>query len=56
MIVVAHVHPHAGIGGFARAQHGHDGVIGAHHVRSAYAFAHQFPQGLEQITHVPAPH
>ena len=55
MIVVAHIDPHPRISGFTGGEHGHDGVIGAHHVRGAYAFSHQFPQRLEQIRHVAAP-
>ena len=55
MIVVAHIDPHPRISGFTGGEHGHDGVIGAHHVGGAYPFTHQFPQRLEQIRHVAAP-
>jgi hypothetical protein len=55
MSVVTEVNPHPGIGGFADALHGHDGVIGGDNMRAAHALGHQRVQGLDQVGHIPAP-
>lgn len=53
--LVAHIDPHPCVGGFTGAQHGHDGVIGAHHMRDPHPLRHQLVQRLGHIGHIPAP-
>jgi hypothetical protein len=55
MGMVAHVDPHPRIGCLALAQHGHDRVVGGHHMRSSYMLGHQLIQHLDQIGHIAAP-
>ncbi len=52
---VTHVDPHARPGAMPRVQHGHDGVVGGHHVRSPHFIAHEFIKRFGQIGHVAAP-
>ena len=56
IVVVADIDPHARVCGLAFAQHGHDRVVGGHHMRSSHSLRHQLPQRFEQIAHVSAPH
>ena len=53
--IVADIDPHASVGGLTLAQHGHDRVVGGHHVRGSHSLRHQFPQWFGQIGHISAP-
>jgi hypothetical protein len=55
MGIVAHIDPHPRVGRLAFAQHGHDCVVGGHHMRSPHTFRHQLVQRLDQIGHIAAP-
>src|SRR6266581_8699334 len=52
---VPHVDPHARLGAMTRSEHGHDGVVGSHHVRSSHFIAHQLIKRFGQVAHVAAP-
>ena len=41
MRIVADIHPHACVGRFALTQHGHDGVVGGHHMRGPHLVRHR---------------
>ena len=56
IVIVADIDPHPRIGCFTLAQHGHDRVVGGHHVRGSHSLPHQLPQWFGQIGHASAPH
>ena len=55
MGIVAHIHPHPCVGGFALAEHGHDGVVGGYHMGSPQLFGHQLIERFDQIGHISTP-
>ena len=54
--IVANIDPHSCIRCLTFAQHGHDGVLGGHKVRSSHSLRHQFTQRFRQIGYISAPH
>jgi hypothetical protein len=53
--IVANIDPHPRVDSLTGTEHGHDGVVGGHHVRGSHTIRHQFIEWLDQIGHIAAP-
>jgi hypothetical protein len=55
MGLIANVNPHARVRACAFVLHGHDGVVGSHHMRLPHPIPHQFIERFSEVSHIAAP-